>query len=107
MPLTGHLNPMIGLARRLKSRGHEVIFVGMLDTKHAVQAAELNFVSLCEAEHPLGWVYTQWTPVARMQGMDPLAYHAVKILPALLVPALEQLPTVLEKHGINALVLDT
>jgi hypothetical protein len=35
MPFTGHLTPMIGLGRRLKSHGHEIIFVGMLDSKHA------------------------------------------------------------------------
>jgi UDP:flavonoid glycosyltransferase YjiC (YdhE family) len=28
MPLAGHLNPMTTLARELKSRGHEVVFIG-------------------------------------------------------------------------------
>ena len=26
-PLTGHLNPMTALARKLQSRGHEVVFI--------------------------------------------------------------------------------
>ena len=31
MPLAGHLNPMIALARKLQSRGHEIVFIGVPD----------------------------------------------------------------------------
>jgi zeaxanthin glucosyltransferase len=29
VPLSGHLNPMTALARKLQSRGHEVVFLGV------------------------------------------------------------------------------
>ena len=29
MPVTGHLNPMTALARKLQSRGNEVVFIGL------------------------------------------------------------------------------
>jgi UDP:flavonoid glycosyltransferase YjiC (YdhE family) len=32
MPVAGHLNPMTALARRLKSRGHEIVFIGVPDS---------------------------------------------------------------------------
>jgi zeaxanthin glucosyltransferase len=37
MPLSGHLNPMTALARRVKSRGNEVVFFGVPDRRAALQ----------------------------------------------------------------------
>jgi hypothetical protein len=31
MPLAGHLNPITALARKLQSRGHEIVFIGVPD----------------------------------------------------------------------------
>jgi zeaxanthin glucosyltransferase len=31
LPVTGHLNPMTALARKLQSRNHEVVFIGVPD----------------------------------------------------------------------------
>ena len=44
LPLTGHLNPMTALARKLQSRGHEVVFIGVPDIEPVVRAADLDFV---------------------------------------------------------------
>jgi len=43
MPLSGHLNPMMALARRLHSRGNEVAFFGG-PVEPFARAAGLNFV---------------------------------------------------------------
>jgi zeaxanthin glucosyltransferase len=43
LPLTGHLNPMAALARKLQSRGHEVVFIGVPDIERVVRAADLDF----------------------------------------------------------------
>jgi zeaxanthin glucosyltransferase len=40
----GHLNPMTTLARKLKTRGHDVVFLSMPDTERFVRAAELPFI---------------------------------------------------------------
>ena len=37
MPLLGHLNPMTALARKLQSRGNEVVFFGVPDRRAALQ----------------------------------------------------------------------
>jgi zeaxanthin glucosyltransferase len=52
MPLSGHFNPMTALARKLQSRGHEVVFIGVPDCEPIVRGAGLNFVSYCEEELP-------------------------------------------------------
>ena len=54
LPLSGHLNPMTALARKLQSRGNEVVFIGMPDAEAIVRAASLEFVVFCEKEYPLG-----------------------------------------------------
>ena len=56
LPLTGHLNPMTALARKLQSRGDEVRFIGVPDVEPAVCAANLTFEPYCEEEYPAGSV---------------------------------------------------
>jgi hypothetical protein len=46
MPLAGHLNPMTALARKLQSRGHEIVLIGVPDAGPTIRAAGLNFVRL-------------------------------------------------------------
>jgi thioesterase domain-containing protein len=45
---------MQGTARKLQSRGNEVVFIGLSDAEPTVRAANLNFVPFCEKEYPLG-----------------------------------------------------
>jgi zeaxanthin glucosyltransferase len=40
LPLTGHLNPMTALARKLPSRGHETVFIGVPDIEAPRRKAE-------------------------------------------------------------------
>jgi hypothetical protein len=40
----GHLNTTTAIARRLQSRGHEAVFIGVPDTPPFVRAAGLTFV---------------------------------------------------------------
>jgi zeaxanthin glucosyltransferase len=62
MPVTGHLDPMTALARKLQSRGNEVVFIGLPDAEPIVRAANLNFVSFCEKEYPVGSVAKGYAP---------------------------------------------
>jgi zeaxanthin glucosyltransferase len=52
----GHLNPMTTLARRFQARGHDVVFISVLETEPYVRAAQLPFIAYCEKEFPLGSV---------------------------------------------------
>jgi zeaxanthin glucosyltransferase len=56
LPLTGHLNPMTALARKLQSRGHEVVFIGLPDIGPVIRAGNLEFAPFCENEYPPGSV---------------------------------------------------
>jgi MGT family glycosyltransferase len=106
-PLTGHLNPMAALARKLASRGHEVAFIGIPDIEPVVRAADLDFVPFCENEFPSGSVAKRWGAVANLEGLDALRYTALELPPPLLRAGLEHLPRKIAQTGVNALVIDS
>jgi zeaxanthin glucosyltransferase len=105
LPLTGHLNPMTALARKLQSRGNEVRFIGVPDIEPAVRAANLAFESYCEEEYPLGSVERIYAPIAKLHGLDVLRYQTKEISPKFLQAGLKHLPQKLVETGIEALVL--
>jgi zeaxanthin glucosyltransferase len=107
MPVTGHLNPMTALARKLQSRGNEVIFIGVPDIEPIIRAAKLNFVPFCETEYPVGSVAKRWGGLAKLHGLDVAEYAARELVPGLIKAALEHLPEKLRETGIEALVIDT
>ena len=107
MPLAGHLNPMTTLARELKSRGHEVVFIGVPDAEQIVRAAGLDFVSFCEEEFPAGAVSKGYAGLANLQGIDVAEYSIRNMHPARCEAALKHLPEKIAETGIHALVIDT
>lgn len=107
LPLTGHLNPMTALARKLKSRGHEVVFIGVPDIESVVRTADLEFIPFCESEYPLGTVARTWGAIANLHGLDVIRYTARKLTPGLVKAALEHLPGKIAESGVDSLVLDT
>jgi zeaxanthin glucosyltransferase len=107
LPLTGHLNPMTALARKLQSRGLEVVFIGVPDIEPTIRAADLEFVPFCENEYPPGSVAKSWGNVANLHGLDVVRYTARELTPRLIKASLEHLPETIAETGVNALILDT
>jgi zeaxanthin glucosyltransferase len=107
MPVTGHLNPMTALARKLQSRGNEVVFIGLPDAEPIVRAANLNFVPFCEQEYPVGSVAKGYAPLAKLHGLHVVEHSAREIHPGRCKSALEHLPEKLAETGVQALVIDT
>src|SRR6516165_1825305 len=107
LAVSGHLNPMTALGRKLKSRGHEVVFISVPDAEPAVRAAKLDFVPFCEKEYPEGAFNKQWSEVARLHGPDVLRYTSREVMLGLTESALEHLPQKIAETGVEALVFDT
>jgi MGT family glycosyltransferase len=107
LPLTGHLNPMTALGRKLQSRGNEVVFIGVPDIEPAVRAANLEFAPYCENEFPPGSVAKTWGAVANRQGLDVVRYTCEELQPDLLRAGLEHLPAKIAETGVDALVIDS
>jgi zeaxanthin glucosyltransferase len=107
MPLTGHLNPMTALARRLQSRGNEVVFFGVPDAEPIVRAANLGFVPICEQEYPPGSIAKEYAHLATLRGEEVVRYSARELHPQRLRATYEHLPQKLAATGVEALVIDT
>jgi zeaxanthin glucosyltransferase len=107
IPLSGHMNPMTALGRKLQSRGNEVTFIAVPDMEPTVRAAGLNFVAYCEKECPKGYVSKEWSSVAKMRGNEIIDYTLKYLSPPLTKAALEHLPGKIEETGVEALVIDT
>src|SRR5260221_3973056 len=107
MPLTGPLNPMTALARKLQARGNEVVFIALPDAESSVRGANLKFAPFCEKEYPVGSVAKRWGGLAKLHGLDVVEYTTRELMPGLVKAALEHLPEKLRETGIEALVIDT
>jgi zeaxanthin glucosyltransferase len=106
MPFDGHLNPMTALARKLKSRGHEIVFIGVADVGPHVRAAGMDFVPFCEEEFPLGSCASALAPVSKLHGLEAVQWTIQGGGRALFSAASRHLPAVLAETGVDALVLD-
>ena len=101
----GHLYPMTTLARKLKARGHDVVFISVLDTEHFVTAANLSFVPFCEADIPLGSVRKAIDQLSKLQGHAALEF-ALRSVANSLSSSFRNLPQTLRNAQVDALVLD-
>jgi len=106
LPVTGHLNAMTALARKLQSRGHDVVFIGVPDAGASVRAANLRFESYCEREFPAGSVAEIYGPHSRLCGLEVMKRQAEEISPRFLKAGLKHLPRKLKETGVEAVVLD-
>ena len=107
MPLSGHLNPMTALGRRLQSRGNEVVFFGVPDAGPFALAAGLDFVSYGEREYPVGSIDKVYSSVAKLHGFEVVRHSCMDLNPDLTRVAFDYLAEKLATTGVEALVIDT
>jgi MGT family glycosyltransferase len=107
MPLSGHLNPMTALARKLQSRGNEVVFFGVPDVEPFARAAGLDFVPYGEAEYPVGSIDRVYGSVATMRGFEVVRHTCMNLNPHLTGVTFDYLAEKITTTGVEALVIDT
>lgn len=104
-PVPGHLNPMTALARKLKSRGHDVFVMCLSSGEPLVRAAQLPFLPVAEKQYPPDWLAPRATEVSQLQGIEGLEF-SFGIVSRTLQGVLDDLPAVIKNAGIDAIVLD-
>jgi zeaxanthin glucosyltransferase len=107
LPVVGHLNPMAALARRLQSRGHEVVFIGVPDVEPFARAAGLTFMAYCENEYPAGSIARLFAPVSRLHGLDVARWSVRERLCYLFSAGAKHMPRKIAQTDVEALVIDT
>lgn len=107
MPLSGHLNPMTALARRLQSRGNEVVFFGVPDVEPFARAAGLDFVPYGGAEFPVGSIEKLYSSVATMRGFEVVRHSVMDLNLGITRVVFDHLGEKLATTGVEAVVIDT
>lgn len=107
LPFTGHLNPMATLARKMRTRGHEVVLIGIPDIGPAIRSADLTFVPYCENEFPVGSLDKYLAPLSKLHGLAAVQNMNLHLTPDLAKAAFEHLPQLFKRIGVEALVIDT
>jgi zeaxanthin glucosyltransferase len=107
MPLSGHLNPMTALARRLQSRGHEVVLFGVPDVEPFARAAGLDFVPYGEREYPVGSIEKVYSSVAQLHGFEVVRHSCMDLNPDLTRVTFDYLAKKMAMTGVEAVVIDT
>ena len=74
LPVPGHLNPMTALARKVQSRGHDVVFISLADVAPFVEAAGLPFVPCSEAAYPAGSLGKLVRRLSELSGEEALHF---------------------------------
>ncbi|HEX4170180.1 MAG TPA: hypothetical protein VHZ55_32340, partial [Bryobacteraceae bacterium] len=97
---------MTTLARRLQSRGREVVFIGVPDVEPCARAAGLNFVPFCENEYPAGSIGKLYGPVSKLHGLEVTCWTIRERSCDLFSAASKYLPQKLAETGVEALVID-
>jgi len=106
LPVPGHLNPMTTLARRLQSRGHDVVFISLADVAPVVEAAGLPFVACSEKAYPAGAAAKLSRRLSELSGEEALHFTVNSMMKGYTESLYESLPATLSKAGVDGLVLD-
>jgi len=106
LPVPGHLNPMTALARKLQSRGHDVVFISLADVAPFVEAAGLPFVPCSEAAYPAGSLGKLVRRLSELSGEDALHFTVNSMMKGYTASLFESLPDTLSKAGVDGFVLD-
>ncbi len=103
--LSGHMNPMTTLGRELVRRGHRVTVVARPDGEAKAVAAGLGFAAIGAAEFPRGAIPTQATTLGGMSAGRALRY-TVEMMRLAAEVTLRDLPAVVRRDGLDALIID-
>ena len=78
-PGTGHLNPMIALARSLQLRGHEVVIFGIADTEARVRDGGIEFCRIGMEDYPPGTLQKLDEHLSRLKGFAALRFTLERV----------------------------
>jgi MGT family glycosyltransferase len=97
---------MTTLARKLQSRGHDVVFLSLADVAPFVEAAGLPFVPCSETAYPAGSLGKLVRRLSDLSGEDALHFTVNAMMKGYTASLFESLPDTLAKAGVDGIVLD-
>lgn len=105
IPAPGHFYSVGALARKLQSRGHEVIYFDVPDFERRVLAAGLDYRPIGRDVYPLGALREEDEALGRMGGIEAFRFTIQRILKMSRM-VLDDLPAAAGEAKVEALVVD-
>jgi UDP:flavonoid glycosyltransferase YjiC (YdhE family) len=103
--LSGHLNPMMAMARELEGRGHRVLFYQRLIAQQKIEDAGFEFRPYAEKEFSVEETKRQLRVLAEMNGLAAMKY-TVEVLRIRTVAGLRDVPGMARRDGVDAFIVD-
>jgi MGT family glycosyltransferase len=104
-PSPGHFYPLTALGRRLRSRGHEVVYFQVADLEPPIRAAGLEFRQLGREDFPPGTIRKLDEELGKLKGLAGLRCAVRRgILSSMMI--LRDAPAAIRDEGVDALVVD-
>src|SRR5258708_7125696 len=100
---SGHLNPMITLARRLQSRNHDVVVMSSRGAAPFVRAAGLSFVPCGEDELPAERFNELLGQLSKLHGQEAVDF-SMRLAAAVTEAMLKSLPKIITE--VDGVILD-
>jgi zeaxanthin glucosyltransferase len=101
----GHLNPLTTLGRELVRRGHRVTLIGGVESRSQAQRRGLDYLALGQESGLAREVANGWRELGALGGIASIRQTG-KVLSLSARMVLDDLPAVLEREGLDGLVVD-
>lgn len=105
-PVPGHMHPTTTLARKMKSRGHDVCIISFSDGEPFAHAAQLPFLPVCEKQYPPGKLGTVLQENSQLHGLASMKFVFDLFIAQSLKYVVPELSGLLLEQNIDAIVLD-
>jgi zeaxanthin glucosyltransferase len=97
---------MTALARKVRSRNHDVICVSFPDAERSVRAAGLPFLPCAERDFPVGSLNAWLVRLSKLQGEEALRATMLNVARRT-ETMLNSLPAILTHAAVDAVIVDT
>lgn len=97
---------MTTLARSVRTRGHEAVFISLPDAERSIQAAGLAFLPCGEKEYPAGSLQEWLLHLSKLQGEEALRATMTNVARRTQA-MLNSLPRILAEAAVDAVIIDT
>src|SRR5262245_18940581 len=101
----GHYYPLTALARRLQSRGHDVVYFQVADLEKPIRAAGLRFCQIGADDFPLDSLRARDEEVGKLEGLAALRCGIRGIVRKSQM-LFRDAPRAIRDEGVDALIVD-
>lgn len=101
----GHYYPLTALGRRLKSRGHEVVYFQVADLEKPIRAAGLEFRQIGREDFPLGALRARDEELGQLKGLAAMRC-ALRGIEQKAMMLFRDAPAAIRDAGVDSLIVD-